>query len=69
MNFSAMREVVDYWLSKYDWRQAESSLNRFPQFLAQVGDFRIHSLTPASVLTAAQSCRRGRHNLLVRGGQ
>jgi hypothetical protein len=42
MSFSAMREIVDYWISKYDWRQAESSLNRFPQFLGQVGDLRIH---------------------------
>ena len=42
MSFSAMREVVDYWISKYGWRRAESELNRFPQFLATVDDFRIH---------------------------
>jgi microsomal epoxide hydrolase len=42
MSFSAMREVVDYWISKFDWRKAESALNRYPQFLTEVGDFNIH---------------------------
>lgn len=42
MSFSSMKEIVDYWTSKYDWRQAESGLNRYPQFLAQIGGLRIH---------------------------
>ena len=42
MSFSAMREVVDYWTSKFDWRKAEFTLNHYPQFLTGVGDFDIH---------------------------
>jgi epoxide hydrolase len=42
MSFSAMREVVDYWTLKYDWRKSELALNRYPQFLTRVGNFDIH---------------------------
>jgi pimeloyl-ACP methyl ester carboxylesterase len=37
-----MREVVDYWRDRYDWRAAEAELNRFEQFLVPVGDLNIH---------------------------
>jgi microsomal epoxide hydrolase len=37
-----MREVVDYWISSFDWRKSESTLNRYPQFLTQIDDFNIH---------------------------
>ncbi len=37
-----MRELCDYWVSKYDWRKAEAALNRFPQFKATVDGQEIH---------------------------
>ena len=37
-----IRELVEYWRDRYDWRAAERSLNRFPHFRARVGDLRIH---------------------------
>lgn len=37
-----MRELCDYWVSKYDWRKAEANLNRFPQFKTMVGGQEIH---------------------------
>lgn len=37
-----LRALVDYWLTRYDWRAEESKLNRFPQFLARVDDYDLH---------------------------
>jgi pimeloyl-ACP methyl ester carboxylesterase len=41
-NWKYMRELVDYWATKYDWRKAEAALNRYPQFTAQVDGYDIH---------------------------
>jgi pimeloyl-ACP methyl ester carboxylesterase len=37
-----MRELVDHWQQRYDWRQHEAALNRFAQFRADVGGVGIH---------------------------
>jgi microsomal epoxide hydrolase len=37
-----VRDLVEYWRDRYDWRAAERLLNRFPQFRARVDDLRIH---------------------------
>ena len=37
-----LRELVAYWRDRYDWRAAEASLNRLPQFRAIVDGLRIH---------------------------
>jgi microsomal epoxide hydrolase len=41
-NWDYMRELIEYWSSKYDWRKAEAALNRFPQFKAQIDGYDIH---------------------------
>src|SRR5579883_1518816 len=41
-NWDYMRALAKYWVEQYDWRKAESNLNRYPQFLARLGDFDIH---------------------------
>jgi microsomal epoxide hydrolase len=41
-NWDYMKELARYWVEKFDWRKAEASLNRYPQFLAHVGDYDIH---------------------------
>jgi len=41
-NWDYMRSLAKYWVETFDWRKAEDSLNRYPQFLAHVGDFDIH---------------------------
>src|SRR5262245_16565356 len=41
-NWDYMKSLADYWVGKYDWRTAEGGLNRYPQFLAKVGDFDVH---------------------------
>jgi pimeloyl-ACP methyl ester carboxylesterase len=40
-NWDYMRSLAKYWVEKFDWRKAEANLNRFPQFLARVGDYDI----------------------------
>jgi pimeloyl-ACP methyl ester carboxylesterase len=41
-NLGYLRELVAYWRDRYDWRAAETALNRFPHFKARVGDLGIH---------------------------
>ena len=37
-----LRELVDYWRNRFDWRAQERRLNRLPQFLADVDGSSIH---------------------------
>jgi hypothetical protein len=37
-----MRELVDYWQHRYDWRTHEAGLNRFAHFKADVDGTGIH---------------------------
>lgn len=39
-----LRELADYWRNGYDWRQAERSLNRFPQFIEEIDGLDVHFL-------------------------
>jgi pimeloyl-ACP methyl ester carboxylesterase len=41
-NWDYMKALAEYWTTRFDWREAEANLNRYPQFLARVGDFDIH---------------------------
>ena len=41
-NWDYMKALAEYWTTRFDWRKAEANLNRYPQFLAHVGDFDIH---------------------------
>jgi len=44
MNPSYLRELVDYWQHRYDWRQQEAALNRLPQFKIDIDGLTIHFL-------------------------
>lgn len=37
-----MKSLAQYWTERFDWREAEANLNRYPQFLVRLGDFDIH---------------------------
>lgn len=37
-----VKEVCEYWASKYDWRERERRLNRFPQFTTKLDGLDIH---------------------------
>ncbi|WP_431278864.1 epoxide hydrolase family protein [Leifsonia poae] len=38
------RRLADYWQTGYDWREAESRLNAFPQFTTQIDGQNVHFL-------------------------
>ncbi len=39
-----MRELVEYWRTKYDWREQERRLNAFPQFKTRIDGIDLHFL-------------------------
>jgi pimeloyl-ACP methyl ester carboxylesterase len=41
-NLQYMKEFVDYWQHKFDWRKQEAKLNQFAQFRAEVDGVGIH---------------------------
>jgi len=41
-NPAYLRELVDYWQKKYDWRKQEAELNKFPQFKTTIDGITIH---------------------------
>jgi pimeloyl-ACP methyl ester carboxylesterase len=36
------RDLMDYWAREYDWRAQEAHINRLPQFVASIGERRLH---------------------------
>ena len=38
VSWDYMKALAQYWTEQFDWRKAEANLNRYPQFLARVGD-------------------------------
>jgi len=41
-NLTYLRELLDYWRAKYDWRKHEAELNRFSHFRADIDGLGIH---------------------------
>src|SRR4051795_6424890 len=39
-----LRELVDYWRTRFDWRAQEAALNAFPQFRVSLDDVDLHYL-------------------------
>ncbi|MEM1333962.1 MAG: epoxide hydrolase, partial [Actinomycetota bacterium] len=37
-----VRELCEYWANDYDWRERESRLNRFDQFVAEIDGLDVH---------------------------
>jgi len=44
VQLAAMREVVQYWGTDYDWRKIEARLNALPQFMTKIDGLDIHFL-------------------------
>jgi pimeloyl-ACP methyl ester carboxylesterase len=42
VQLAAMRKLADYWLTEYDWRQAEAKLNALPQFVTEIDGVDVH---------------------------
>jgi len=41
-NLAYMKDLCQYWIKEFDWRDQEEALNRFPQFKARVDDLDLH---------------------------
>ncbi len=41
-NLAYMKELVEYWRTKYDWRKHEAQLNRFAHYKANLDGLEIH---------------------------
>ncbi|HJU12731.1 MAG TPA: epoxide hydrolase, partial [Candidatus Binataceae bacterium] len=41
-NLAYLKELVEYWRDRYDWRKHEADLNRFAHFKANVDGFNLH---------------------------
>ena len=41
-NLAYMRELVQYWLTQYDWREHEAALNRLPHYKATIDGLELH---------------------------
>jgi epoxide hydrolase len=39
-----LKELADHWRTRYDWREQEARLNRYPQFTTEIDGQRIHVL-------------------------
>jgi epoxide hydrolase len=39
-----LKELADYWRTRYDWRKHEAKLNQFPQFTTEIDGQKIHFL-------------------------
>ena len=41
-SLAAMKDLQDYWLNEYDWREQEAKLNKYPHFKANIVGYDIH---------------------------
>ncbi|EFA00569.1 Juvenile hormone epoxide hydrolase 1-like Protein [Tribolium castaneum] len=42
INTNLLKEIVNYWLTKYDWRERENFLNQYPQFKTNIQGLDVH---------------------------
>lgn len=41
-NLTYMKELCDYWVNEFNWRQQEKELNKFPQFTTPIDGLDLH---------------------------
>lgn len=39
-----LKDLTEYWRTRYDWRAAEARLNRYPQFITEIDGTNVHFL-------------------------
>nr|AMR44689.1 juvenile hormone epoxide hydrolase [Mylabris cichorii] len=44
INTKLLNEIIEFWRTKYNWREREAFLNKFPQYTVNVQGLRIHYL-------------------------
>lgn len=48
-----LKELAEYWRTGYDWRSAESRLNRLPQFITEIDGVDVHFMHVKSAVKGA----------------
>ncbi|HVI46047.1 MAG TPA: epoxide hydrolase [Chitinophaga sp.] len=43
-DLSYMKELIEYWLNGFDWRNTENEINAYPNFIAEIDGVAIHYL-------------------------
>jgi len=43
-SLSYMKELADYWINNFNWRNTENEINRHGNFIAQIDGYKIHFL-------------------------
>ena len=43
-NLSYIKELAEYWLTRFDWRKTENEINAYPNYVADVDGYEIHFL-------------------------
>ena len=41
-NVATMKNILEHWKTKYDWRKHEKIINQFPQFKTQIEGIDVH---------------------------
>ncbi|GEC02755.1 hypothetical protein SSP24_04100 [Streptomyces spinoverrucosus] len=49
MDGQYLKELIDYWIDGYDWREAEAELNQYEQYQVEVDGVPIHFMRRAGV--------------------
>ncbi|CAG9854977.1 unnamed protein product [Phyllotreta striolata] len=52
MNDKLIADIVDFWKTKYDWKQREKLLNKYPQFKTNIQGLDIHFIRVKPAKTA-----------------
>jgi pimeloyl-ACP methyl ester carboxylesterase len=39
-----MKELADYWLNKFEWREEEDKINQYPNYIAEIDGIKVHFL-------------------------
>jgi pimeloyl-ACP methyl ester carboxylesterase len=39
---NTVRQILDYWTTRYDWRKVEAKLNAYPNFLTEIDGLDVH---------------------------
>jgi pimeloyl-ACP methyl ester carboxylesterase len=48
VSLSYMKELHQYWLTEYNWRETENEINRFENFIANINGYEIHFIQAKS---------------------
>jgi pimeloyl-ACP methyl ester carboxylesterase len=43
-DLSYVKEITNYWLDTFDWRSTENEINRYPNYIADIDNIKIHFL-------------------------